>query len=92
MEKLRYIPQVFKGILGGALYDSIQPGKKHQIIAVDDIGKYVADAFANPDSYLNKTIEIAGDELANEQIATTMSEVLGMKVKFKKGYLYLLLN
>ena len=79
-----YIPQVFKGILGGKLFDSIKAGKKHQMIAVDDIGKYVADAFANPEKYLHKTIEIAGDELTNEQVAATMPEVLGIKVKFKR--------
>ena len=79
-----YIPQVFKGILGGKLFDSIKAGKKHQVITVDDIGAYVADAFTNPETYLNKTIEIAGDELTNEQVASTMTEVLGMKVKFKK--------
>lgn len=79
-----YIPQVFKGILGGKLFDSIKPGKKHQIIALDDIGKYVADAFANPEKYLAKTIEIAGDELTNEEVAATMTEVLGIKVKFKR--------
>ena len=79
-----YIPQVFKGILSGKLFDAIKPGKKHQMIAVDDIGKYVADAFANPDKYLNKAIDIAGDELTNEQVASTMTEVLGIKVKFKR--------
>ena len=78
-----YIPQVFKGILSGKLFDSIKSGKKHQMIALDDIGKYVADAFANPEKYLSKTIEIAGDELTNEEVAQTMSEVLGIKVKFK---------
>ena len=78
-----YIPQVFKGILGGKLMDAIKSGKKHQMIAVDDVGKYVADAFANPEKYMGKTIEIAGDELTNEQVASTMAEVLGFKVKFK---------
>ena len=84
-----YIPQVFKGILSGKLFDSIKAGKKHQMIAVDDIGKYAADAFANPDKYLNKTIEIAGDELINEQVASTMTEVLGIKVKFKRLPLFI---
>jgi uncharacterized protein YbjT (DUF2867 family) len=79
-----YIPQVFKGILNGKLFDSIKPGKKHQMIAADDVGKYVADAFSNPDKYQNKTVEIAGDELTNEQVAETMSEVLGQKVRFKR--------
>jgi uncharacterized protein YbjT (DUF2867 family) len=84
-----YIPQVFKGILGGKLYDSIKAVKKHQVITVDDIGAYVADAFANPENYLNKTIEMAGDELTNEAVASTMAEVLGMKVKFKRLPLYI---
>lgn len=79
-----YIPQVFKGILSGKLYDAIVSGKKHQMIAADDIGKYVADAFTNPANYLNKTIEIAGDEMTNEQVAATMGDVLGLHVKFKR--------
>jgi uncharacterized protein YbjT (DUF2867 family) len=84
-----YIPQVFKGILGGKLFDSIQPGKKHQMIAADDIGQYVAEAFSNPSGYLGKTIEIAGEELSNEQVAATMSEVLGRKVAFKRLPLFI---
>ena len=84
-----YIPQVFKGILGGKLFDSIKAGKKHQVITVDDIGAYVADAFANSEKYLNKTIEIASDELTNEQVASTMTEVLGINVKFKRLPLFI---
>jgi uncharacterized protein YbjT (DUF2867 family) len=84
-----YIPQVFKGILSGKLFDSIKPGKEHQMIAVDDVGQYVADAFANPEKYLNKTIEIAGDDLTNEQVASTMTEILGIKVKFKRLPLFI---
>ena len=79
-----YIPQVFKGILGGKLFDPIKPGKKHQMIATDDIGKFVAEAFLNPDLYINRTIEIAGDALTNEQVAETMSDVLGKQIKFKR--------
>jgi uncharacterized protein YbjT (DUF2867 family) len=79
-----YIPQVFKGILGGKLFDSIKSGKKHQMIAVDDIGAYVADAFINAGQYMGKTIELAGDEMTNEEVAVTMQEVLGIKVKFKR--------
>lgn len=84
-----YIPQVFKGILSGKLIDSIPAGKKHQMIALDDIGKYVTDAFSNPHLYLNKTIEIAGDELTNEEVAATMTEILGKKVKFSRLPLFL---
>jgi uncharacterized protein YbjT (DUF2867 family) len=78
-----YILQVFKGILGGKLFDAIKPEKSHQIIAVDDIGAYTADAFAKPEKYMNKVIEIAGDEMTNDQIAKTMSEVFGHPIKSK---------
>jgi uncharacterized protein YbjT (DUF2867 family) len=79
-----YIPQVFKGILGGKLFDSIKAGKKHRVITVDDIGAYVADAFINPEKYMGQVIELAGEALTNEDAAATMSQVLGMKIKFKK--------
>jgi uncharacterized protein YbjT (DUF2867 family) len=79
-----YIPQVFKGILSGKLFDSIKAGKKHQMIAVDDIGAYVADAFTNPGKYMDHVLELGGDELTNEEIASIMSDVLGKKIKFKR--------
>jgi uncharacterized protein YbjT (DUF2867 family) len=79
-----YIPRVFKGILGGKLFDSIRAGKKHQLITVDDIGAYVTDAFTNPEKYMGRSIEIAGEELTNEQVAATISQVLGIEVKFKR--------
>jgi uncharacterized protein YbjT (DUF2867 family) len=79
-----YIPQVFRGILGGKLFDSIKSGKKHQMLAVDDLGKYAAAIFQEPEKYISKTIDLAGDELTNEQVAATMSEVLGIKVKFSR--------
>jgi uncharacterized protein YbjT (DUF2867 family) len=78
-----YIPQIFKGILSGKLMDPIKPGKKHQMIAVDDIGKFAAEAFANPEKYIGMAIDVAGDELTNEQVASIMTEVLGYPVKFK---------
>ena len=84
-----YIPQVFKAILGGKLFDSIKPGKKHQMLAVDDIGASAAETFINPEKYVGRTIELAGDELSNEQIAITMSGVLGKKIKFKRLPLFL---
>ncbi|MFN0032706.1 MAG: NmrA/HSCARG family protein [Flavobacteriales bacterium] len=84
-----YIPQVFKGILGGKLFDSIKSGKKHQMISLDDIGKYVAEAFAGFEKYLNKTIELSGDEMTNEEVASTMAQVLGKKIKFKRLPLFI---
>jgi uncharacterized protein YbjT (DUF2867 family) len=51
-------PLVFPGLAG-----ALKPTTQLHMIAVDDIGWFVAEAFAHPDQYLGKTIEIAGDSL-----------------------------
>ena len=79
-----YIPQIFRGILGGKLLDAIKSGKRHQMLAVDDIGKYTAATFQQSEIHLSRTVDLAGDELTNEEVAATISEVLGSKVKFSK--------
>jgi uncharacterized protein YbjT (DUF2867 family) len=79
-----YILQVFKGILGGKLFDPINAAKRHQMIAAEDIGKYAAAVFLNPDKSMGLEIELAGDELSNDQIADTMSHILGTKIKFRR--------
>ncbi len=34
-----------------------------QMISTEDIGWFTANAFLNPEQYLNKTLDIAGDEV-----------------------------
>ncbi len=59
----------------------LRPEKQRQLIAVEDIAVFVALAFANPKQYLGKTIELAGDELTESQIADTFTKVIGRPVK-----------
>jgi uncharacterized protein YbjT (DUF2867 family) len=42
--------------------------KSLQMIAIDDIGTWVARAFADPESFIGKSAEIAGDELTRAQV------------------------
>jgi uncharacterized protein YbjT (DUF2867 family) len=46
--------------------------KPLQMIAVDDIGKWVARAFANPHAFIGKAEEIAGDELTRTEIVAAL--------------------
>lgn len=55
--------------------------KERQLIGVEDIGVFAALAFANPEEYLGKTIELAGDELTESQLADTFAKVIGRPVK-----------
>jgi len=68
---------ILNGIFTGL---GLRPEKGIQSIAVEDIGVFVALAFANPDQYLGKTIELAGDELTEAQIADTFMKVIGRPV------------
>lgn len=79
-----YIPAVEKALIGGTLLDAVRPDKPYQLICADDIGAFAALAFARPDAFIGKAIEIAGDELTNPAIAATFSRVIGRPVKFRK--------
>ena len=59
----------------------LRPEKERQLIAVEDIAVFVALAFADPKQYLGRTIELAGDELTESQIADTFAKVVGRPVK-----------
>ncbi|HEX9331935.1 MAG TPA: NmrA/HSCARG family protein [Anaerolineales bacterium] len=69
-------------ILNGTLTSmGLRPEKGIQSVAAEDIAVFVALAFANPKEYLGKTIELAGDELTETQIADTFTKVIGRPVK-----------
>lgn len=59
----------------------LRPDKSLQLVATDDIGVFAELAFANPEQYLGKTIELAGDELTETQIAEVFSKVIDRPVK-----------
>lgn len=59
----------------------LRPEKERQLIAVEDIAVFVALAFSNPEQYLGKTIELAGDALTESQIAETFAKVIGRLVQ-----------
>ena len=69
---------ITNGVITGM---GLRPEKGFQIIAVDDIGAFAELAFANPQEYLGKTLEIAGDELTEPQIAATLAQVIGRPVQ-----------
>jgi len=68
-------------ILNGAFIGmGVRPEKGLQLIAVEDIGVFAALVFANRNQYLGRTLELAGDELTELQIADTFTKVIGRPV------------
>jgi uncharacterized protein YbjT (DUF2867 family) len=70
-------PQITNGTFNAL---GLRPGKTTQLVAVDDIGAFTALAFEHPQDYLGQTIELAGDELTEPQIAETFTRVIGRPV------------
>ena len=61
----------------------LRPEKGLQLIAAEDIGAFAALAFENPEVYLGRIVEIAGDELTEQQIADTLTRVIGRPVELQ---------
>jgi uncharacterized protein YbjT (DUF2867 family) len=55
--------------------------KTVQTVSVKDIAAFAAIAFDKPGQYLGKTVEIAGDELTERQMAERFSQALGRSVQ-----------
>ncbi len=79
-----YIPSVEKALLKGRLLDPIRARTPYQTIATDDIGKFAALAFDQPQRFIGAELEIAGSELTNLQAAEVFSRMLGRKVTFRR--------
>lgn len=71
-------PQISNGVFQSW---GIRPDKTLQTISVDDIGGFVALVFDNPGEFAGKTVELAGDELTESQMAETLGRVIGRPVR-----------
>jgi len=69
-------------ILGGTLPQPLDPDKPFQMVAVEDIGVFAATAFENPDEWIGREVDLAGDELSMPEIAGTFSRVIGREVNY----------
>jgi uncharacterized protein YbjT (DUF2867 family) len=69
-------------ILKGTLSMPLKPDRTLEMIAVDNIGGFVAKAFENPDELIGQAIDIAGDELTMPQVAEKLGKVIGHDVNF----------
>ena len=69
--------KVFPGI--------VRKNFKWQTIAVEDIGKWVRGVLSKSDKYKNQSINIAGEELTGEEMASTLQKIVfteGIKTNY----------
>lgn len=69
-------------ILKGKTTGLMSASTRQWFVTVDDIGLTAAAAFANPDKFLGQEVDIAGDELTQDQIADTFGQELSRPVLY----------
>jgi uncharacterized protein YbjT (DUF2867 family) len=67
----------------GVLKGFIPANYKLQMVAVEDIGKVAAIALSNREKYLNQIIELSGDELTGDEMASALTNVTGKTFTYK---------
>jgi uncharacterized protein YbjT (DUF2867 family) len=69
---------------GDKLVTSLKPDTKLQMIASDDVGKFLAKAFIDADKLKGAEIDIAGDAVTMPEAAEAMSQLTGKDVTFQQ--------
>ena len=67
-------------IVSGVYFDPRDSQKSHQWIAVSDIGFFVGEAFDQPEEWLGRTVEIAGDQMTIAEFVEVLSLAVGVEV------------
>jgi uncharacterized protein YbjT (DUF2867 family) len=68
----------------GTLAMPLDPERRLQMVAVDDIGAFAAMAFEHPGHWARRTIELAGDELSMTDIAKEFTDHTGREVRYSQ--------
>src|SRR5947209_6761854 len=60
----------------------LPPATRQQLVAVKDIGEFVARAVDDPKAAIGKTVELAGEELAFGDLPAALSKKLGHPIRY----------
>ena len=71
-------------IESGTLALPLDPDTKLQMVAVDDIGAFVALAFEHPGKWPGNAIDVAGDELSMTELAEALSRACDREVRYRQ--------
>lgn len=69
---------------GGEIALPARPETRLPMIAVDDIGSFVAMAFEKPGHWQDQTREIAGDEMTLAEMADRLGRAAGREVRYRQ--------
>ena len=73
-----------ESILQGTLASPLAPSTRLQMIAVDDIGAFVAMAFEHPNKWSGRALDIAGAEHSMSETARLLGGAAGREVQYQQ--------
>ncbi|MEU4064924.1 NmrA/HSCARG family protein [Streptomyces wedmorensis] len=62
----------------------LDPDTSVQLIATSDIGVFAAEAFENPEAWLGRVVEIAGEDLTGPQMAAAFEAASGVPTRYQQ--------
>jgi uncharacterized protein YbjT (DUF2867 family) len=65
------------GFAYAVLLGALKPNTRFHMLSVEDIGYFAAEAFAKPEAYAGRTLELAGDSLTTADIKSVYAAVNG---------------
>ena len=81
MENLLGWSAMFGDWSDGTIVTSLAADTRLALVTVEDIGTAAAAAFADPDRFHGRDVQLAGDMLTMTEIAAVLSEVLGRRIE-----------
>ena len=69
------------GIAEGNFFNFMPQGRKIPYISTEDIGVFARVVFQNPEKYVGQTLELAGDEVDEQEVLAALNSSLGSDLK-----------
>ena len=77
-------PWFLPALRRGKLVLPLPPGRPIQVVAVDDIGRFAAAAFLEPQRFVGRAVGLAGDELSFAEAMRRLSGLTGRQVTYEQ--------
>ncbi len=71
-----------ESIVAGKIETPFSPATRRNQISVRDIGRFVALAFAEPEHWLGRSLDIAGEQFTMQEAVNTISRISGSPVEY----------
>jgi nucleoside-diphosphate-sugar epimerase len=77
-------PWMISGLKEGKISLAMPPNRKLQMITLEDLANIAVYIFEHRDQFLEKTIEIASDEITGKETAKILSRVIGTPIEYQE--------